>query len=268
MTKTAPDDVAAAPVLTTENATYAIGDSVLVREVSIAIAAGGVTALMGPNGAGKTTLLRLLAGDLTSTSGHVSLAGRVVSQISKHDLARQRAVLPQQSALAFSLLVEEVVAMGRGPFGEGAAACAKAVHRAMAETGIVHLTGRDYLTLSGGERQRVHLARVWAQIDGMEPNAPPVLFLDEPTNNLDLRHREQILDAATTLARQGVAVVAVLHDVNEALDHADQIVLMQRGRCLEHGPAEDLLCPDILEPCFGVRLREFVGSDGRRRLWT
>jgi len=258
----------AAPVLAAQETGYDVGGKWLVRDVTASFKAGRFTALIGPNGAGKTTLLRLLCGDLTPTAGASFLDGTKIATLARAELALRRAVLPQQSSLAFPLSVEEVVAMGRGPFGETMSEKETAVRHAMEQTDITPLAGRNYMTLSGGERQRVHLARVWTQIEGMDASAPRILFLDEPTNNLDLLHRSRMLRSAKALCRAGVAVIAVLHDFNEVLDVADDVLLMHQGQMQIMKSTPEAMRPDVLEPVFQVPLLESRTPDGRLRLWS
>ncbi|MEM1059752.1 MAG: heme ABC transporter ATP-binding protein [Verrucomicrobiota bacterium] len=262
-----PSERETVAVLSADEVGYQVGRKWLVRGVTARFQTGRFTALIGPNGAGKTTLLRLLCGDLTPSTGRAFLDGRETVYLTKNEQARRRAVLPQQSSLAFPMTVEEVVAMGRGPFAETIAETEAAVRRAMEQTDIIGLSGRDYLTLSGGERQRVHLARVWTQVEGMDPTAPRVLFLDEPTNNLDPLHRTRLLHAARKLCREGVAVVAVLHDFNEVLDCAHDVALMHGGRLEVMQPTAAVMTPEALEPVFQVKLLEARTPDGRLRLW-
>lgn len=246
---------------------FTIGGARLLEQIGLSFPAGDFTALIGPNGAGKTTLLRILAGDLTPTAGEVSFLGKELATYNRLELARSRAVLPQSSALSFPLSVEEVIAMGRGPFGETQSEVGQAVRQAMRETDILSLAGRDYLTLSGGERQRVHLARVWTQVRGMPSERPRILFLDEPTNHLDLAHRRQILQSAKALTEDGVTVIAVLHDFNEVLDYAEHVAVLNHGCRVAWGQAEQVMQPKILDPVFSVNLQEAYLPSGKRRLW-
>ncbi len=218
----------------------------LVADVSIAVEAGEVLALVGPNGAGKSTLLALLAGDLRPAAGEVTLDGRPLGSIRSAELARLRAVLPQASVVQFAFTARQVVGLGRAPWarqpgGDDAAA----VDAAMAAAGVAHLAGRSYLTLSGGEAARVALARVLAQ-------DAPVVLLDEPTASLDLRHQEAAMAVARGLADAGRAVMVVLHDLNLAAAHTDRMGLMDGGRLVACGPPGDVLRAELLSPLYGI----------------
>jgi iron complex transport system ATP-binding protein len=231
-----------------------IGGVSLLRDTAICVAPGSFVAIIGPNGAGKSTLLRALAGELPPAEGRVTLDGMAVVRLPRGELARRRAVLPQAVRLAFPMLVEEVVALGRTPhFGAptmkdddqaGAAAIARA--------GIGPLCGRSYDTLSGGEQQRVNLARVLAQIWTREPTAPRYLLLDEPTAPLDVAQQHHVLRLVRELADSGIGVCAVLHDVNQAAMWADTIVALRGGRSVAHGTPAQVITAETLESIYAV----------------
>jgi iron complex transport system ATP-binding protein len=183
-------------------------------------------ALVGPNGAGKSTLLSVMAGDLLPSTGAVMLDGIDLAAWKHRALARRRAVLTQEHRLAFGFRVDEVVAMGRAPWArtdredDDETVVADAMERT--ETG--HLAARVFPTLSGGEKARASFARVLAQETSL-------VLLDEPTAALDLRHQDQVLAQARSLAQEGHAVVTVVHDLSVAAAYADRIcVLGQIGR--------------------------------------
>jgi iron complex transport system ATP-binding protein len=213
---------------------FRVGGKSLLEGVNLEIAAGTFLGLVGPNGAGKSTLLRLLAGEHRSTQGAVSIAGRQLAKWSGQELSRRRAVLPQQSAMAFEIGVRDVVELGRLPHENlvSRAQNAAAVDNALALADVAHLETRNYATLSGGEQQRVQLARVLAQIDGVRSAA---LLLDEPTASLDLSHQHRVLQVARRLAEAGAAVIAVLHDLFTASLYCDRIAVIAKGRIVADG---------------------------------
>lgn len=232
---------------------YVVDGRHLVRNVHLNLEPGTFIALLGPNGAGKSTLLRLLAGDLQPTAGEVLLDGRPLSAYSAAELALRRAVMPQSTFLSFAFTAAEVVSMGRHPHAarRGPAQCDEAVvRRSMETTETAPLARRRFPTLSGGEQSRVTLARVLAQ-------EAPIVLLDEPTSHLDPRHQHLVMGVARHLARQGYAVLAVLHDLNLAALYADRVAVMDRGElrvCAEPAQAlrADLLaevfqCPFLIE---------------------
>jgi len=218
--------------------------------VTVRVARGSLTGLLGPNGCGKTTLLKLLSGVIRPGTGSVSLDGRPLAQLSRRDVARRIAVVPQETHPAFDYTAIEMVLMGRhphlGPFAlEGPADLAIAAE-AMASTGTAHLAHRAYMTLSGGEKQRVVIASALAQ-------APEVLLLDEPTASLDLGYQ---LDVATLLGRlnreRGVTMVLATHDLNLAASVCDSLVLLREGRVLADGPTAEVLTAATVRQLYDV----------------
>ncbi|MCQ0971954.1 heme ABC transporter ATP-binding protein [Paracoccus sp. TK19116] len=226
-----------------QDITLRIGGKSLLDRVSLTCRPGTVTALVGPNGAGKSTLLSVIAGDLMPDKGHVRLNGKLMSDLKVHDLAQLRAVFPQGSAIRFAYPVREVVSMGRAfrdlsPDGDD-----RAIDAAMSQAEIMHLSWRDAQTLSGGEQARTTFARVLAQDCS-------IVLLDEPTAPLDLRHQERVLQASVDLARRGVTVLAVLHDLNLAAAHADRIVLMRNAGIAAEGSPSEVLTEARIEEVY------------------
>ncbi|MER6132229.1 heme ABC transporter ATP-binding protein [Streptomyces sp. NPDC001815] len=224
-----------------------LGGREVLSGVDVSARAGEVLALVGPNGAGKSTLLGALAADVPADAGVVRVHGRPVSDWSAHELALRRAVLPQSASLSFPFPVEDVVRMGRAPWAGGAQEYAPetddaAVAAAMAATEVTEFAARPFSALSGGERARVALARVLAQ-------QTRLLLLDEPTAALDLRHQELVLRICRDRARDGDAVVVVLHDLGLAAAYAHRVVILCAGRAVADGaPAEvftDRLLSDV-----------------------
>lgn len=234
-----------------------VGGKVLLDNVSLTLLPGQVTALLGPNGAGKSTLLKVLIGDLPPTYGAVYLDGRPLEGWSLVERARRRAVVPQESALAFPFTAFEVVLLGRAPhvaLRETPQDVAIA-RQAMAQTGVDHLSDRAYPSLSGGERQRVQLSRALAQIwETLPDGAARWLLLDEPTASLDLAHQYEAMAVARQFAEDGVGVVVVVHDLNLAAYVADDIVLLDRGRIVAAGRPEEVLTAERIRAVFGLNV--------------
>ena len=238
----------------------AYGPRVVLRDCSISIGARELVVIIGPNGAGKSTLLRVLAGLIRPSTGAVTLEGRQLFSLTRAELARRIAVVPQIFDTLFPFTVREVVALGRtarlGTFGRASADDALAVDRAIAELDLGSIADRRIDRLSGGERQRAVLAMALAQ-------ETDVLLLDEPTVHLDPGHQLSTFELIRHIGeRRGLAVCAVLHDLNLASSFASRIVVLDDGRILRDGPPFDVLRPELVDAVFGAGL-EIVARDGR-----
>lgn len=224
-----------------------------VEGVSAAIGAGELVALLGPNGAGKSTLMRAITRDAAGAAsrlGQVLIDDVPLDEYDGASLARIVAVVPGQSRVAFPLRVEELVALGRIPhehplLGPRAADRA-AIEAAIERVGIAQLRGRDVRELSLGERQLAVLAMAVAQ-------APRLLLLDEPTVHLDLRHQVTVMELLRDLAaRDGVTVLAVMHDINLAAHFFGRLLLLDHGRLVADGRPSDVLSPERIRTVYGV----------------
>lgn len=241
--------------LAAESVTVRIAKRTLLEDVSLAVAPGEVVAVAGENGAGKSTLLRVLSGDAPPQSGRALMNGRPLEAWRLEERARMRAVLPQDSAVAFGFSALDVALLGRYPHCAGApGARDEAIARdALARLDVAHLVERDVTTLSGGERARVHLARVLAQLDDDVPQ-PRYLLLDEPTASLDLAHQHLALGLAREIAlERRIGVLAVLHDLNLAAQYADRVLLLKHGRVVADGAPEAVLSEALVSFAFSVR---------------
>jgi iron complex transport system ATP-binding protein len=237
-------------MLTLDGATVEVHGRAILRDVSFLVEPGERVALIGPNGAGKSTLLRVVAGVLRPTAGRVALAGSPLATMPRAEVARRLAVVPQQTALPFSMRVEEVVALGRlpheNPLRGARPADRAAVAAAIERVGLGHLLGRDARELSLGERQLVLLALAVAQ-------EAPVLLLDEPTVHLDLRHQVEAMELMRDLnERDGTTLVAVLHDLGLAAHFFPRLILLDHGRLIADGPPREVLTDDRIRDVFGV----------------
>jgi iron complex transport system ATP-binding protein len=219
----------------------------VLDEISLEVMAGEILALVGPNGAGKSTLLGVLSGERKASRGSVRLGERELAGIRGSELARVRSVLSQENAVSFPFRVVEVVSMGRAPWArtiEGRNDVS-AVSKAMDAADVTHLAERRFTQLSGGEKARVSLARVLAQ-------QTDIVFLDEPTASLDLRHQEDVMRMARRLADQGRAVVVVLHDLSLASAYADRMALVSSGQLDAVGTPADVLTVERIERVYGL----------------
>jgi iron complex transport system ATP-binding protein len=240
------------PIVQVENVRFAYGARaarVAVDDVSFAAREGEFVGLLGPNGAGKSTLIRLVAGLLGPSAGTVRLAGLSPHAAPRRQVARVCAMVPQEPRLDWPFTVREAVMMGRAAH-QGLLALpgrydVGAVDGALAACDLVHLADRRVDALSGGERRRVFFARALAQ-------EPRVLLLDEPTAFLDLSHQVAAMQMARVAARGGLCVVAVLHDLNQAAEACDRLVVMAGGRVVVEGPPGEVLTETRVEQVWGV----------------
>jgi len=232
------------------------GSATLLSEVSVAVPAGQVVAIVGPNGAGKSTLLRALAGDITPIAGDIVLEDRPLTIWRGLDLARIRAVVLQHGRFDFGFSALEVALLGRAPHA-GRVSRTRDIAIAAAAllaSDAAHLRSRSYPTLSAGEQQRVQLARALAQVWDVAADAPRYLLLDEPTSALDLAHQHRTLQCLREWALRGAGVLVVLHDLNLAAIYADRILVLRGGRPAACGPPAQVLTPGVVEAAFDVRV--------------
>lgn len=224
-----------------------------VAGVTLRVESGEWLGILGPNGAGKTTLLRVLGGYLRTAGGRVALLGRPLAAYPAAQRARVLAAAGSEPPGEFAFTVAEYVLLGRTPHAGSwwldAPADWEEVYRALDLTGTVPLAGRRLDELSSGERQRVHLARALAQ-------RPRVLLLDEPTAHLDLQHQVEVMQLLERLrAREGLTVVAALHDLNLAALYCRRLVLMDGGRVYAAGEPAEVLREDHLRAVYRCPVR-------------
>lgn len=246
------------------NVTLGHGQRTTLESASAVFPSGKFTAIIGPNGVGKSTLLHLLAGISTPAQGAVWLDGEHLFQLKRRERARRLALVEQQAHTDTGVLVDDVVLLGRiphaGPFGASPDAEEAFVHDSLERVGGLHLRGRTFTTLSGGERQRVSLARALAQ-------EPSILILDEPTNHLDVGAQFQTLRLLQELARDGLTVIAALHDIGHALAFADHVVALHDGHAAAAGHPNDVLTEDLIHALYGVEVRFLTNPlTGKRML--
>jgi iron complex transport system ATP-binding protein len=225
---------------------------------------GEIVAILGPNASGKSTLLQLIAGVLSPLSGRILLNGFVIHSLSPRTRAQRIAMVQQESRLLFPARVWEFVMQGRHAHGRSlrfeSHTDMQIVQDALMHVGVANLSDRLMDQISGGEKQRVILARALAQ-------QPLLLLLDEPTLHLDIAAQVGLLDALRRLsARYRYTVIVVTHELNLAAEYADQVLLMQSGRCLRVGPPAAIYQRELLEQVFQIPLRVEMRGHGRPRV--
>jgi iron complex transport system ATP-binding protein len=235
-----------------------------LEATSLQARAGEIVAILGPNACGKSTLLKLIAGSLAPLSGRVLLDGAPTHTMTPRVRAKRIAMVQQESPLLFPSRAWEFVLQGRHPYSRTLRFESEEditiARNALAQVGAEHLTDRWMDKISGGEKQRVILARALTQ-------QPVLLLLDEPTLHLDIAAQVDLLDALRRLASVNrYIVVVVTHELNLAAEYADQIALLQRGRCLRVGPPSSVYQRELLEQVFQTPLTVETGPSGRPRV--
>lgn len=230
----------------------------LLQDICLRIPRQSITAIIGPNGCGKSTLLRTICGLQRSRSGEILLDSLPQNRYSQNQLARTVSFLPQTRTPS-SIRVQTLVLHGRFPYmgypRHYRDEDRKIALDAMRWAGILHLQDRNVNTLSGGERQKVYIAMLLAQ-------GTPIVLMDEPTTYLDIAHKFDVIRLTREMKQAGKTVVMVLHDLDLALQYADQVVLMQEGRIRIHGTPEEIYQSGELEKVFHVQPGRVVTDGG------
>ncbi len=251
--------------LKVENLNVSIAQQPILQDLSLDFAAGRRTAIVGPNGAGKSTLLRAVAGLNHDYTGSICLDGQEIRQLARQHMARKLAILPQGAAAPPDTTVGQLVDYGRFPYRSwfrtsDAKADREAVTWAMQVTKVTQFRDRQVQSLSGGERQRAFLAMALAQ-------QPETLLLDEPTTYLDIAHQLEVMKIVTTINETyGMTVIMVLHDINHALQYADEIAVLKDKHIVAQGAPETVLTVEMLAQVFGVRADIFTNRQGAKVL--
>lgn len=224
-----------------------------LAEIDLRVEPGERIAILGPNGSGKTTLLKVMLGLLRPQEGTVSFEGQDLSRMSRAELSRAMAMVPQELLLPYALTVREVVLLGRTPYlpryRGPAQKDLEAAQEAMTATDLISCARRPYNDLSGGERQRVILAMALAQ-------QPRLLLLDEPIRSLDLHHQIRTLSLVREVnVKRGLTVLSSMHDLNLASLYFDRLILLSSGRIVVDGPPNEVIRPDTIQEVFAVSVR-------------
>ncbi len=234
-----------------KNISVSYGRKEILRDVSFRLAKGTFLSLLGPNGSGKSTLVKAAA-NLLPAKGIRLLDGRPYAGYSRNAFARTCAYLPQMLSGGNDLTVRELIACGRYPvqnhiFGKLSSGDKDAIDSVLEKTGIRQLSRRRVGTLSGGERQKAFLAMTLVR-------NPALLILDEPTSFLDIRSKLELLELLSRLKEEfSLTVLAVLHDLTQAEQYSDSILLLHGGKAAAQGLPAEVLTPENLQTVFGVR---------------
>ena len=229
-----------------------LGRTPILHGLTLQAHAGQVLVICGANGAGKSTLLKAVLGEV-AYHGTIRLNGQDLATARPDQLAARRAVLPQDTEVAFAFTLGDIVAMGREAGDLWSDPGIDAL--ALAAVGLQGRDHEDFRTLSGGERQRGHLARALAQVwSPVGPDGPRWLMLDEPVASLDLGHQLMIMRLARQFADAGGGVVAIMHDLNLSAMVADRMGFLIDGRLQALGPPAQAMRPEVLERAYGCHI--------------
>lgn len=224
------------------------GNKAVVEDVSVKIQKGKITSFIGPNGAGKSTLLSMISRLIARDSGDIQIDGKDISKTKSNELAKKISILKQANHLTMRLTVRELVAFGRFPYSQGKLTKEdiKFVDEAIDYMELRDMENKYLDQLSGGQRQRAFIAMVIAQ------NTEYIL-LDEPLNNLDMKHSVQIMKVLRRLVDElGKTVIIVIHDINFASCYSDYIVALKDGKVVKEGPTWDIIQRDVLKEIYDM----------------
>lgn len=233
------------------NVSKRYGGKPVVDRVSVRIPKGQITSFIGPNGAGKSTLLSMISRLLRKDEGEILVDGQEVGQANSQELARKLSILKQSNHVELRLTVKELVSFGRFPHSQGrlTAEDRRFVDESIRYMELEGIENRFLEELSGGQRQRAFIAMVLAQ------NTDYIL-LDEPLNNLDMKHSVQIMKILRRLVDElGKTILLVLHDINFASCYSDRIVALKDGRVAADGTAEEIIRPEVLKGIYDMDIR-------------
>ncbi|ABM09875.1 ABC transporter ATP-binding protein [Arthrobacter sp. Rue61a] len=246
-------------MITVRNVTKRYGGTTVLDDVSCEIPRGGITSIIGPNGAGKSTLLSLVSRLQPMDAGRISVAGLDVAATPSKELAKTMAILRQENHLTMRLTVRDLVAFGRFPHSGGRPTIEDLEHvdEAIRQLDLTSMADKFVDELSGGQRQRAYIAMVLAQ-------DTEYLLLDEPLNNLDMKHSVEMMRLLRRLADElGKTVVLVVHDINFASCYSDTILAMKNGRLIHQGAPSDIMRAGMLYDVYDIDIR-IEEIDGNR----
>jgi len=235
-----------------ENIKASYSEFSVLEGINFHVSEGEFLGIIGPNGAGKTTLLKVMTGVKRALNGKIMLDDKDISSLSRKEIAKIMAVVPQSIFIPPLFTVEDVVLMGRYAHQENRFGVTKqdlaVCEEAMRKTDTIGFRHRQINELSGGERQAVIIARALAQ-------QPKILMLDEPTANLDIKHQMRVLGLVKTLVREhGITTVMVIHDLNLAARFSDRLILLHNHRILCDGISQQVLTPKNLLEAYEVEV--------------
>lgn len=249
-------------VLEAKDLQIGYGEQVIVQDMNVTIARNKITTIIGPNGSGKSTLLKAITRLIKYQEGSVVLDGIDIQTMKPKELAQQIGVLPQLHSAPSDFRVKELVGYGRMPHQKPWKGKTKEdeeiIRWAMEVTGTWRFRDKSIYEISGGETQRVWIATVLAQ-------KPEIMFLDEPTTYLDISHQLETMNLVKKLNREtGIGIVMVLHDLTQALEVSDHIIVLKDGKKYDEGEPQDVITPKMMRDVYDVNC-EIMHIAGRKR---
>lgn len=229
---------------------YLHKDFHILEGVDVSLGYGEFLAIVGPNGAGKSSLLSVLANEIKQGKQEILFKEKSISDWEVKVLSQHKSKFSQHNSNEIPLDVKDVVMMGRYPYfdSQPRKEDLEAANKMMYETDVYHLKDREYNTLSGGEKQRVHLSRVMAQLEN--EIAHKLVFLDEPLNNLDIKHQYKALEIIKNFTKKANSAIVVLHDLNLAAQFADKILLMKSGKVAAYGTPQKVFTAETISQAY------------------
>jgi len=253
-------------MLTVKDLYVKFGKRPILSQIFFKLNRGEIATIVGPNASGKSTLLRAINGEIPRVRGHIELRSKPIDHYNKQNklIAQWRAVLPQSSIINFDFSVLDIVLMGRNPYYE---TNSEKENQAIAidslnKLGLYDLRERSYLQLSGGEQQRVQFARILSQMyECIKNKKPGIVFLDEPTSNLDLKHQFEILKFLRSFKESGISILIAIHNLEQAVNFSDKLLLMDKGRLVAIGKPKSVLSTLRIKRIFGVESEWITEND-------
>ncbi|ANF35281.1 ABC transporter ATP-binding protein [Bacillus velezensis] len=232
------------------NVSKQYGGKTVLEKTSLSIQKGRLTSFIGPNGAGKSTLLSIMSRLIKTDSGEITVDGQEIGACKSNDLAKKISILKQTNQINIRLTIKDLVSFGRFPYSQGKLTDEDWVHinQALSYMKLDDLKDKYLDQLSGGQCQRAFIAMIIAQ-------DTDYIFLDEPLNNLDMKHSVEMMKLLKRLVEDfGKTVVVVIHDINFASVYSDHIVALKNGRIVKEGPAEEIIETSVLEDIYDMTI--------------
>ncbi|MCI3985776.1 petrobactin ABC transporter ATP-binding protein YclP [Bacillus vallismortis] len=233
-----------------KNVSKQYGGKVVLEETSVTIQKGKITSFIGPNGAGKSTLLSMMSRLIKKDSGEIFIDGQEIGSCDSKELAKKMSILKQANQINIRLTIKDLVSFGRFPYSQGRLTEEDWVHinQALGYMKLEDIQDKYLDQLSGGQCQRAFIAMVIAQ-------DTDYIFLDEPLNNLDMKHSVEIMKLLKRLVEElGKTIVIVIHDINFASVYSDHIVALKDGRIVKEGPPEEIIETSVLEEIYDMTI--------------